>query len=709
MKNLLRPFAESRFRISTQLYVGIFAAVTLTSIASLVAWFSFEQVGTAQRGVNEHSVPQMAAAFRIAQQANALVVAAPRLVAAPTPVALANVTASIEVEREAFVAELGKLINERGLDDIRKHGDELINNIQDIEQSVVKRFELEERRLVVNDEVVQLRDELSRTLGPAIDDQLFFTMTGYREMQEPPASRERHLSEDEVARYRHLSDLLANATHATQLLANAFNLSDAPLLGPLEERFRAVADGIERNLAALGAAANGLAVRAPLTRLRELGLGLDNGFELRRQELALTQEQQKLLADNDDLIEQLATEVNGRVEAAGDNAAGAARVANQTIDTGKNVLLGLNVVSIVGAVLIAWLFVGKVLLGRIERLSARMRGMADGDLESAVDISGRDEVADMAHALEVFRRHALEVQRLNLVEKLAEELRGKNDQLESVIADLQRMQDQMVAQEKLAALGELTAGVAHEIKNPLNFVKNFAEASEELLEELRETLAEVGESPLDEQQELIDELNQDLTDNMGRIRHHSERADRIVRDMLMMGRNASERQATDLNALIEEHAALAFHSVRATDPESSLHMEYDLDASLGEVDMVAQDFGRVLLNLVTNACYATNERRLSETDPSYVPTLHIKTRRLADRVLVAIRDNGSGIPPDVVDKIFNPFFTTKPTDKGTGLGLAISNDIVKQHGGTMRVESEPGMFTEMTVELPVAEAAVAAS
>ena len=327
-----------------------------------------------------------------------------------------------------------------------------------------------------------------------------------------------------------------------------------------------------------------------------------------------------------------------------------------------------------------------------------------------MDIAGRDEVADMAAALEVFRRHALEVQRLNLVEKLAEELRGKNEQLETAMADLEQAQDQIVAREKLAALGELTAGVAHEIKNPLNFVKNFSEASAELVDELKEVLEELpapeaedeageaGENP----QEMIEEICKDLVENLTRIRSHGDRADRIVRDMLAMGRGGGgQRQATDVNLLVDEHTRLAFHAVRAQDPDFQLDIQTTLDPTVGEVEVVPQDLGRVFLNMVTNACYAMDERRRKGGDADFLPTLKITTRRLEDGVEVAIRDNGTGMPKDVVDKIFNPFFTTKPTDQGTGLGLSLSADIVRQHGGDIRVESEPGEFTEMTVRIPL--------
>ena len=702
MKDLLRRLAASRFRISTQLYAGIGAAAALTMVASLVAWLSFDRVGDAQSLVNERSLPEMSTAFGIAQSAGTLVAAAPRLVAAATPEAHAETTASIRGELQTFEQQLAALVGEGDLlRQIRDLGGTLTGNIDAIDNSIVERFALAERSQKVRAELAVVQLELARVLVPAIDDQLFYAMTGYRTLGEPPAARAEHLSEAEFAHYRRLAELHADATIGTQLLASAFNLSDEPLLGPLRDRFLATVGSFQRNLTALGDAPVRDAVAPAFERLRTLGIGAGGGFALRAAELALTQRQQTLLADNRKVAAQLVTQAEGLVSQAGDQALAATAASEQTIGTGRALLLALNVMSIVGAVLIAWLFIGRVLLRRIERLSERMRSMADGDLEAEVDIGGRDEVADMAAALEVFRRHALEVQRLNLVEKLAEELRGKNDQLETALEDLRQAQDQIVSREKLAALGELTAGVAHEIKNPLNFVKNFSEASEELLEELKEVLDEAEDALTDEQREIVAEVRQDLADNLGRIRNHGERADRIVRDMLAMGRDASDMAPTDINSLLDQHARLAFHSARANDADFQLTIEQDLDPNMGEVSVVAQDLGRVFLNMFTNACYATNQRR-AELGSDYAPTVWLTSRRLEDRVEITIRDNGSGIPPEVVDKIFNPFFTTKPTDQGTGLGLALSNDIVRQHGGTIGVESKPGEFTEMTVAIPLA-------
>ncbi len=289
------------------------------------------------------------------------------------------------------------------------------------------------------------------------------------------------------------------------------------------------------------------------------------------------------MARNQEITIDLVTEVDELVKASQASAAAATQESTQAILAGRILLVAINGLSIVGAVLIAWLIVGRILLRRLALLSQRMRRMAGGELEGTVEIEGRDEVADMAAALEVFRRHALEVQRLNLVEKLAEELRGKNDQLESVLADLRKAQDQIVMREKLAALGELTAGVAHEIRNPLNFVKNFAEASEELLEELQEILEEESKKLKADDRELVEELIQDLNDNLRRIHSHGERANRIVHDMLMMGRGSGEWQVTDVNNLLDEHTRLAYHSARAADPDFQLHMEMSLDPETGSL------------------------------------------------------------------------------------------------------------------------------
>ncbi len=737
MNERLRTLYESRFRIATQLYLGIGGAVILTVAASLVGWFSFNSVGEAQRQVNEDSIPEVVAAFGVAQHSGTLVDAAPRLMAATSPGDLAQVSASVDDAREDLENNLATLLggvatggasstidvpllqDVLGVDAagqvnedvgrsgrIRDHVNMLIENINAIREDMTRLYEVNVQRDALGRELVRLQEQIDEIMIPVVDDQLFYTMTGYESLDAPPAAREEHFSEDQLARYRHLAGLQADTTTAIQLLESAFAISSAPLLEPLRERFESAAGSIRRNLSALGETPLRDEIEPLSNRLLELGTGVgeDNGFDILERRLQVIKRQQDLLELNSGIAIDMVSDVNSLVSSARTSADNAARESTQAILTGRTLLLAISAVGVAGAVLISWLFVGRVIVRRIQLLSNWMLRMAGGDLESQVDLGGRDEVADMADALEVFRRHALEVQRLNLVEQLAEELQGKNDQLESVLADLRKAQEQIVMREKLAALGELTAGVAHEIKNPLNFVKNFSESSNELLDELKEVLDENAEKISDEDQAYIKEISDDLNGNLVRIISHGERANRIVQDMLMMGRETGEERSTDINSLLDEHTRLAYHSARATDPDFQLHIVQELAPDVGEIVVKPQDIGRVFLNIVGNACDATDQKRLAEHESgnkSYMPTLSLFSSRSDEYIEVRIRDNGGGIPPDVADRIFNPFFTTKPTDRGTGLGLAISNDIVRQHGGSIEVSSEPGHWTEMTVRLPL--------
>ena len=461
---------------------------------------------------------------------------------------------------------------------------------------------------------------------------------------------------------------------------------------------------IQRNLEALEGSESFADVAPVFARLSEMGIGEQNGFTLLERELQLRESQTDLLARNQSEAVALVAEVDVLVVRARDSAGEATSASTQAILTGRTLLLAISALSVSGAFLIAWLFVGRVLLRRIQMLSDWMRRMAGGDLQAKVEIGGNDEVTDMAAALEVFRQHALEVQRLNLVELLAADLQERNDELQSVLEELRLAQDKIITQQKLAELGELTAGVAHEIRNPLNFVKNFSEVSEELIVELKDVLEGEGVVLQDEERELIEEISQDLTDNLERIQSHGDRANRIVHDMLMLGRGGGEVRSVSINDLLNEHALLSYHSARALDPDFQLNLQTDFDPNAGEWAVVPEDMGRVFLNMVSNACYATDEKRKSLTgnggSNEYAPTLWLKTERTEDSMEIRIRDNGNGIPDDVIEKIFNPFFTTKPTDKGTGLGLALSNDIVRQHGGTINPVSVSGEYTEMTIVLP---------
>jgi signal transduction histidine kinase len=277
---------------------------------------------------------------------------------------------------------------------------------------------------------------------------------------------------------------------------------------------------------------------------------------------------------------------------------------------------------------------------------------------------------------------------------------------EAALVDLHRAQDRLVQSEKMASLGQLTAGIAHEIKNPLNFVNNFASLSGELLDEIREALAPALNGFPEARRAEAEELLRTLSGNLGKIAEHGRRADGIVRSMLLHSRGGSgERQKTDLNALLDEALNLAYHGARAQDQSFNVTLERDFDPGLGPIEVVPQDITRVFLNLFANGFYATTKRARSAPG-GWRPTLRVATRNCGDAVEARVRDNGIGMPPEVRERLFTPFFTTKPTGEGTGLGLSISYDIVVQaHGGAMEVDSRPDEYTEFTVRLPRAAGA----
>jgi two-component system, NtrC family, sensor kinase len=282
---------------------------------------------------------------------------------------------------------------------------------------------------------------------------------------------------------------------------------------------------------------------------------------------------------------------------------------------------------------------------------------------------------------------------------LLSELRQRTDDLTRSLNDLRTAQDRLIQTEKLASLGQLTAGIAHEIKNPLNFVNNFSALSAELIGEMNDVLA--GATLDKKTRGELDELAQTLRGNLEKIVQHGKRADSIVKNMLQHSREGSgEHRPADINAIVDESLNLAYHGARAEKAGFSIAFQRDLDPSVGMADVYPQEITRVLLNLISNGFYATTKRR-AEVGDGFEPMLSAATRNLGDKVEIRIRDNGIGIPEGVKEKIFDPFFTTKPSGEGTGLGLSMSHDIiVKQHGGSIDVETEPGVFTEFKIILP---------
>ena len=351
----------------------------------------------------------------------------------------------------------------------------------------------------------------------------------------------------------------------------------------------------------------------------------------------------------------------------------------------------------------------------IRRLQDGADRLGSGEMSEPIDIRTGDEIeilADRFNQMAAKVRESYETLEAK-VEARTRELavseqtaRDARIAAEQALADLRRAQDRLVETQKLAALGQLTAGIAHEIKNPLNFVNNFAELSDELVGELEGLLADEASALSPEARADIEDLTKTLTANLGKIVEHGKRADSIVKNMLLHSRaDAGERRLTRLNPLVEESMNLAYHGARAEHPDFNVTLERDLDPAVGELELYPQELTRVLLNLFSNGFYAIRERRRT-ADPGYEPVLNVSTGALGDRVEIRVRDNGTGIPEAVRAKIFDPFFTTKPAGEGTGLGLSLSHDIiVKQHGGSFAVDSKPGEFTEFIIGLPRAVAA----
>jgi two-component system NtrC family sensor kinase len=353
-------------------------------------------------------------------------------------------------------------------------------------------------------------------------------------------------------------------------------------------------------------------------------------------------------------------------------------------------LMGLGVLMAA----VAGTFLARRLVVPIRQLQDGAERLGSGDLSKRIEIRTGDEIETLAQRFN-FMASRVQESYETLEAKVEERTRDLNRSLD----DLQKAQNRLVQSEKLASLGQLTAGIAHEIKNPLNFVNNFAALSKELVDELRDVLKPAALAP--ETREEVDELTELLKGNLDKVVQHGQRADSIVKNMLLHSRTGSgEHRPVDINALVEESLNLAYHGARAAKAGFNVTIARDFDPAAGLADLYPQEMTRVLLNLLSNGFYAT-EKRTQVGEPGYAPTLSVATRDRGDNVEIRVRDNGTGIPESVRARMFDPFYTTKPAGEGTGLGLSLSHDIlVKQHGGTIDVVSEPDQFTEFTITLP---------
>lgn len=350
------------------------------------------------------------------------------------------------------------------------------------------------------------------------------------------------------------------------------------------------------------------------------------------------------------------------------------------------------------ALLLALAMTGLVVLVGIRTVAIEVwiRRLGMGDFEYRVEPWGEDEVSKACLALETLRQNSIRALQLDRVRQLTDELSQKNEELERALEELHHSQDQIISQQKLAELGELSSGVAHEIRNPLQFIRNFAVLSKDIALELGEMMDKTSDVDRDEADELIG----DLSDNMDRVVHHSDRANGIVSAMLTLDRGTGGGfRPVDLNSLVVEQTNLAHRSVQVQEPSFNAEINLELDSSMEEIIAVPEDIARVIANLVTNACQAMADKA-QDKGSVYSPELRIGTARVEETVVVTVRDNGIGMTPEVMERMFNPFFTTRETGRNTGLGLSLAYDVIREHGGNIEAKSELGLHTEMRVTLP---------
>ena len=695
---------KRRVGIGPQIYMGLFGSVALVSIASFVAYYFLDEIVDYQSRLAVQSIPNLSRTVEVARQSATLVNGAVRMVSATSLDEHEEVSGEVLWEREELLGVVEELSAEASLDSQVQALESRLRSfgtlLEEVYQSSGRRLEIERSLEGLSEELGEINRSIERQVVAAIDDQGFFLVEGMRDLDDAAQPISQRDWSEELAYYRDLIEISQQANLAGLHMGETLVLTDRDLLGPLEERFQSAAYNLRRVVRRLEMHMPMESLTGDVLRLVEIGESPLGVFALRRETLERLRQERQALAAGRAASGELLNDMERLVDEVNTDAVTVNAKSQSAAATGILVLVLLTMLSVAGAVLIGWLFVGRYLIRRLVGLAVSMRDMAGGDLEAPVTVSGNDEVTDMANALEVFRRYALEVQRLNLVEKLAQELDGKNKDLENALERLHRAQEQIVAEEKLASLGQLTAGVAHEIKNPLNFVNNFTEVSVELIDEIGEILEETE----DQDAEMVEEINEilgDLRTNLGKVREHSSRADGIVHSMLEHSRaEGGDWRETDLNALLKQYRDLAYHAMRAENTDFNLKMQESLDENIGMLEVVPQDLSRAFLNILTNACQAIDEKRES-LDGDYKPELEIGSRRLDDGFEFWVRDNGPGIPEELKQRMFEPFVTTKDTGKGTGLGLSLTADIVTRHGGSIEVESEVGEGSRIAIRLPL--------
>lgn len=640
--------------IGTRLYLALAFAVLLTLVSSGVGVFYFERSGDLNYEAEQQTVPVLEAAWETAREVE-------RLQTLGLETVSGTGAPSPEFQKEAVGQSLDKL-----------------NGSLSLVGSVPELFEGASRA-----------NEGSFALASVID-----------ALAENRADTQ--AADAQVVRLQEIMATIppesAKSVEGLRLLEQALQARDSAELEGMLEEFRALtASGLEQPVVDVGGGAEGV-------------------FTVRRLQLALADQRADLIGLFEESSAALETATSTLLEQTQAYSTETLGQAVQSFDEGRVLLAVISIVSVIAATIAAWFWVGNAVVRRLSSLSARMRTMAGGDLETPVPEVGRDEIGQLADALEHFRQQALEVQRLNLVEQLYGELREAN-------AELQRMQARLVAQEKLAALGELVSGVAHEISNPLNFVKNFSEGSLDLYQELAEMLDNYRDRMSDDDASLLDDLTGEITDSLNRVSYNGGRALAIVERMRSLSVESGTPALTEVNPVLRQAAQQGCETFMTEWEDFNVELVFDLDPTVGETMLVEREFGEAVVNLVSNACYAMYQKQLDQVSEDgeqaragvdedgavereharvYAPVLTVSSHVVDDVIEVRVRDNGPGIGDDVVGRIFNPFFTTREGTLGAGLGLPIAADVARRMGGDLVVDTVFGEYAEFTMHVPVA-------
>lgn len=830
-----------RFGLASRLALAFAGAVLMIALAAFVAWRLLTGIGEQQKVLADHDLPRLSKAFRVADQSARIVAKAPEFVSIETEDERALVRGELDqldVRLTLLIQEmkdaparknfsqdslietlfgwLGQADDKHLSDDESVADKNMLRTLDDFSWGMTATLdqldELASERIALDISLRELSFDAShesrrmnRRLAVLRDDLFFFLQTGWSTLDDAAPAPEGERSSPAVTTLADTySDIAVYATRAASVLTEAAGIPSPGILAPMHDRFDAAMENLRRANRSLSGTENALLLEKPIKGFDRLALGYNGVFATRQRLFAAREREQVLLTEAREIAISVAAAADALVKNAEGKAQAAADHSEHTVKLGVKVLLGLIALAAIAAFLIGWIYIGQGIVRRVQLLSAAMRRMAAGDMDTPAPVSGDDEITDMAESLEVFRQHAREVARLNTVEQLAEELQAQNEILEDTLTKLglaeaetkalarfpeenpnpvlrlssdrtvlyansaaravpgmtrpgmraaneigeaatqafisggsalitfetgarafmltaaavpgenyiniygreiteeRRAQAQIMAQEKMASLGQLTAGIAHEIKNPLNFVNNFAKLSNELLEDLTAEVDRVKDAIEADAREEIVVIVEDLTLNLSRIEEHGRRADSIVRGMLDHSRKESgEAQEVDVNKLVSDFVDLAYHGLRGQDTSFNSAIDKTFDPDAGILEASAQDLSRVILNIANNAFQATHEYKQKEGD-AYAPSLIVTTKSLgADGVEIRIRDNGPGMPDDVKSKIFEPFFTTKATGEGTGLGLSMTYDIVAQmHGGSLDVETALGEGACFIIRLP---------